>query len=407
MNVLFLGLSRFDSYEESEIYPDLLRRFIKNGHNVYSCMPIERRDNGKTHLIDEGEGKKILKVKTLNLQKTSLFEKGLAFLTITGKFKRAIKKYFKGVKFDLILYPTPPITLCGVVDYFKKRDNAKTYLMLKDIFPQNSLDLGILKKSGLKGFIYRYFKGRERKLYAVSDRIGCLSPANVEFLYKNSPEIPHEKIGICPNSMEVKNIEVSDAEKVELKSKYGLPLDKKILVYGGNLRKPQDVPFIIECIRKAKDISDAFFFVVGSGTDYYKFEKFIAEENPKNVALKNWLPKSEFDKMLFSCDAGLIFLDYRFTIPNFPSRLLSYAQAKLPIICATDQVTDVGDVVEKNGFGWKCFSNDTEKFCEIIKKACSTDLKNMGETALKFLKENYSAEGTYKIIENAVSGEKR
>ena len=128
MNVLFLGLSRFDSYEESEIYPDLLRRFIKNGHNVYSCMPIERRDNGKTHLIDEGEGKKILKVKTLNLQKTSLFEKGLAFLTITGKFKRAIKKYFKGVKFDLILYPTPPITLCGVVDYFKNAITPKPTL---------------------------------------------------------------------------------------------------------------------------------------------------------------------------------------------------------------------------------------------------------------------------------------
>ena len=164
MNVLFLGLIKFNSYDEREIYPDVLREFIKNGHNVYSVMPIERREKGKTVLIDEGENKKILKVKTLNLQKTSLFEKGLAFLTITGKFKRAIRKYFKGVKFDLVLYPTPPITLCGVVGYIKKRDDAKTYLMLKDIFPQNSLDLGILRKSGLKGFIYRYFKRKERKL---------------------------------------------------------------------------------------------------------------------------------------------------------------------------------------------------------------------------------------------------
>ena len=407
MNVLFLGLSRFDSYEESEIYPDLLREFIKNGHNVYSCMPIERRDNGKTHLIDEGEGKKILKVKTLNLQKTSLFEKGLAFLTITGRFKRAISKFFKGVKFDLILYPTPPITLCGVVEYIKKRDNAKTYLMLKDIFPQNSLDLGILKKSGLKGFIYRYFKKKEKKLYSVSDKIGCMSQANVDYLLQNDPEVPADKVEICPNSIEVKDVCCSADERFELREKYGLPNDKTIFVYGGNLGRPQDVPFIIECIKQAKDVEDAFFFVVGSGTDYSLLERFINEEHPVNVAVKKWLPKEEFDKMLSACDAGLIFLDYRFTIPNFPSRLLSYAQAKLPIICATDQVTDVGDVVEKNGFGWKCFSNDTEKFCEIIKKACSTDLKNMGETALKFLKENYSAEGTYKIIENAVSGEKR
>lgn len=407
MNILFLGLSSFDSYEESELSLDLLREFIKNGHNVYSCMPIERRDKGKTHLIDEGEGKKILKVKTLNLQKTSLFEKGLAFITITGRFKRAINKFFKGVKFDLVLYPTPPITLCGVVEYIKKRDNAKTYLMLKDIFPQNSLDLGILKKSGIKGFIYRYFKKKEEKLYRVSDKIGCMSQANVDYLLQNNPEVPSDKVEICPNSIEVKDVCCSADERFELREKYVLPKDKKIFVYGGNLGKPQDVPFIIECIKQAKDVEDAFFFVVGSGTDYSLLDRFVNEEHPKNVAVKKWLPKEEFDKMLFSCDVGLIFLDFRFTIPNFPSRLLSYAQAKLPVICATDQVTDVGDVVEKNGFGWKCFSNDTEKFCETVKKACSTDLKNMGETALKFLKENYSAEGTYKIIENAVNGEEK
>ena len=279
--------------------------------------------------------------------------------------------------------------------------------MLKDIFPQNSLDLGILKKSGLKGFIYRYFKKKEKKLYSVSDKIGCMSQANVDYLLQNDPEVPADKVEICPNSIEVKDVCCSADERFELREKYGLPNDKTIFVYGGNLGRPQDVPFIIECIKQAKDVEDAFFFVVGSGTDYSLLERFINEEHPVNVAVKKWLPKEEFDKMLSACDAGLIFLDYRFTIPNFPSRLLSYAQAKLPIICATDQVTDVGDVVEKNGFGWKCFSNDTEKFCEIIKKACSTDLKNMGETALKFLKENYSAEGTYKIIENAVSGEKR
>jgi len=37
----------------------------------------------------------------------------------------------------------------------------------------------------------------------------------------------------------------------------------------------------------------------------------------------------------------MIFLDYRFQIPNFPSRLLSYMAAGMPVIVATDPNTDM------------------------------------------------------------------
>jgi hypothetical protein len=47
-------------------------------------------------------------------------------------YKNAIKKCFKGVKFDLVLYPTPPITLASVVKFIKKRDNAKRKKMPKN-----------------------------------------------------------------------------------------------------------------------------------------------------------------------------------------------------------------------------------------------------------------------------------
>ena len=92
------------------------------------------------------------------------------------------------MKFDLVLYSTPPITLQKAVSYVKNRDGAATYLLLKDIFPQNALDLGMLKKTGVKGLFYRYFKNKEIKLYVVSDYIGCMSEANVEFLLKHNPE---------------------------------------------------------------------------------------------------------------------------------------------------------------------------------------------------------------------------
>jgi hypothetical protein len=65
-------------------------------------------------------------------------------------------------------------------------------------------------------------------------------------------------------------------------------------------------------------------------------------------------------------DVGLIFLDHRFTIPNFPSRLLDYLDASLPVIVATDPVTDVGLLLEKSGAGLRCESGSVNDFLACI-----------------------------------------
>ena len=42
MNLLFLTLLDFNSLDESNIYTDLLREFVKGGHRVYAISPVER-----------------------------------------------------------------------------------------------------------------------------------------------------------------------------------------------------------------------------------------------------------------------------------------------------------------------------------------------------------------------------
>ena len=132
MNILFLSLGRYWSINESEGYTDLLREFIRHGDKIYILSPTERREGKETQLIEE-ENSVILKVKTGNIQKTNFIEKGISTVMIESQFLKAIKKYFSDVKFDLVLYPTPPITFVKVVEYVKKHDRAKTYLLLKDI----------------------------------------------------------------------------------------------------------------------------------------------------------------------------------------------------------------------------------------------------------------------------------
>lgn len=396
MNVLFLTLLDFDSLDERNIYTDLLREFAKHGHNLFVISPVERRKNQETKVI-KTEKATILKLKIGNTQKTNIIEKGISTISIEPKFIAGIKKYFSDVKFDLVIYSTPPITFCNAIEFVKKRDGAKTYLLLKDVFPQNAVDIGMMNKSGIKGLIYKVFRNKEKKLYRISDYIGCMSQANVDYVLKHNPEINPEKVEICPNSVEVVDMSVDERTRDEIRRKYDIPLDKKVFVYGGNLGKPQGIDFMIECLKSQEKNEDVYFLIVGDGTEYRKIESYVENDKPTNVKLMKRLPKEDYDKMVAACDVGMIFLDHRFTIPNFPSRLLSYMQAKIPVLAVTDPNTDIGKVIVNGGFGWWCESNDVDGLVALISKI-KTDKDIQGANGWNYLVSHYSSKQSYEII---------
>jgi len=255
-----------------------------------------------------------------------------------------------------------------------------------------------MRKSGLKGIIYKHFRRQEKKLYALSDRIGCMSQANVDYVLKHNPEVSPDKIEVCPNAIEVQDMTVSAETRQELREKYGIPQDKKVFVYGGNLGRPQGIPHLMKCLDAQKNNENAYFLIVGDGTEYKKLAAWFEEHEPGNAKLLKKLPKEDYDRLVAACDVGMIFLDYRFTIPNFPSRLLSYLQAKLPVLCCTDPNTDIGKVCVDGGFGWYCESNDPAAFSARVQAALAADLPAMGEAGFAYLNDHYTAQGAYEII---------
>lgn len=400
MNIIFLTLLDFKSFDEHNIYCDLLREFSRHGHDVYCISPAERRTGVQTHLEEDG---RLLKLRIGNTQKTNVVEKGISTMMIERQFVGAIRKYFSHVRFDLVLYSTPPITLADAIRYIKKRDGAKTYLLLKDIFPQNAVDLGLMTKCGPMGLVYRYFRAKEKRLYQLSDRIGCMSQANVDYLLRHEPYLPAERVEVCPNSIEVQQILLSEEQKLRMRQKYAIPTDKKVFVYGGNLGKPQAIPFIIQCLQAMKDDEEAFFLIVGDGTEYGKLEAYVNGERPRNVKLMKQLPKDDYDRMVAACDVGLIFLDHRFTTPNFPSRLLAYMQAGLPVLVCTDPCTDIGKIAVEGGFGWWCESNDVAGFQRLVRQACTAG-DSMRQNEAVYLQEHYSVARAYRIIMEQAEG---
>ena len=398
MNILFLTLFELSTLEEGNLYTDLMKVFVKNNHNVHIISPTEKRRQQPTHLLEK-DNYKILKLQIGNTQKTNMIEKGISMLTLESKYKKGIKDYFSEVKFDLVLYSTPPVTLKRAVEYVKKRDNAKTYLLVKDIFRQNAVDLGMMTKSGINSILYRHFRNKEKRLYNISDYIGCMSPRNVDFILRNNPEISPDIVEVCPNSIEPQIINKDQIKIKMIREKYSIPSDKTVFIYGGNLGKPQGIDFLIECLRANKNNENVYFIIAGSGTDFNKLRIFFDEEKPDNAQLFSQLPKLDYDILANSCDVGLIFLDKRFTIPNFPSRLLSYMQASMPVLAVTDVNTDIGETIENGEFGLWCESNDLLAFNQKVRQLCDSNIrKQMSLNSRKYLENNYTSTHSYEII---------
>ena len=400
MKLLFLTLGEFSDPEELSMYPDLLRCFQEHGHEVFVAGVREQRYGLPTEL-KTAHGMKILRVRTGNITKTNPLEKGISTLLIGLQLRHAVNQYFKGIEFNLILYSTPPITILTTVKYLKKKHKAFTYLLLKDIFPQNALDIGMLKETGPLGLITRYFFSIEKQLYLISDCIGCMSEANVEFIKTRHPYLLRKRIELCPNTMDL--ITVTEVDRTAVRENLQLPKEKIIFICGGNFGKPQDVDFMIRVLQQNEGAVDRHFIMCGSGTEFYKLKKYSRERKAKHITILEALNKNEFHQLLDACDVGMIFLDHRFTIPNVPSRLLDYMNHSLPVIAATDTSTDVGEIITENGFGWWCESVDVKAYQKILEDICAHPevLVPMGNKSRATLNDNYNTDKAYQTIIHA------
>ena len=397
MNILFLSLLDFDDLTESNIYTDLLREFVEKGHYVNIISPFERRKKGEEKIIHKSDNCKILKLKIGNIQKTNTIEKGISTITIEKNFLKGIKKYFSDTKFDLVLYSTPPITFQKVVSYVKERDGAKSYLLLKDIFPQNAVDL---EKFSDKGLIYHYFRKKEENLYKSSDFIGTMSEGNTQFLLANNEFIDKDKVEVNPNSIKINDsIIISNSEKEKIRSQFGINDSDLLLLYGGNLGAPQGIDFLLQLINELDREANISLLIIGSGTEYKKIEQYLLSNKIKKTQLISYLPKEEYAKIERSVDVGLIFLDSRFTIPNIPSRMLGYLQAGLPVLAATDSQTDLKEIISINDFGKWSLHGDIPTFFENI--AIMKDKKiraEMSQNGINYLKKNCDVVNSYELI---------
>jgi len=395
--VLILSIHSFNSLSEGGIFVDLIKEFKDNGHDISVAMPAEGASETK---VTEVDGVKLIKISCGAVQKVGAIKKVLNLRSLDTAAKKILKKDFAD-KFDLVVAMISHCAFIKTVEFVKNRDGAFVYNMVKDIFPQNAVDMGMMTKSGLKGFIYKYFKSKESKYYALSDMLGAISPAAADFLAKDNISLDSKKIEVNPNSVVPSSKVLTSDAIATIRAKHNIPLDKTVFVYGGNLGVPQGIDFLLDIVAQNESIdNDAYFVIAGSGTEYGKIANYFNTTNPNKAKLIKKLSVSDFDDLCLASDVGLVFLNKAFTIANYPSRALSYMQARLPIIFAVDAACDAGLIATQNDYGFNCINGELDNFFKFVEfmLANSDRRKKMGQNAYDYMCNNYTVRHSYDII---------
>jgi hypothetical protein len=338
MKVLFFTLVPIYRLKEKGIYADLISEFSDQGDYLDYYFPSTE----KYFYSEKNITFNSIQTSANPQKQTNFLKKFLLYLKIEKNLSKLIKK--TRINYDLLLLVTPSIFQLRVINSFKKRNpNSKVFLLLKDIFPDNAIDLGILENKFPINFAISFFKLIEKKLYNKVDQIGCMTPLNIEYIKTRHKSLTH-KLFLSPNSIKTYEIPI-----IETRKTLDLPFDKIILIYTGNIGLPQDPIFINEFIYNLPDIF--FLILIGTGAN------FNFDSNGKLKIINKFMKQEDIDQYLINSDYGLVFLSSKFNVPNYPSKILSYMNAKLPTITFSNSYNDLNPssltpISQFNSYSW-------------------------------------------------------
>ncbi len=396
-NILFIFARHSENPDDSTLTKDLSDDFFKQGNNVTVVTFLEKKYKRETQLKIEN-GYEVLRVKTGNYFNIgSRIEKGMTVLTMASDLKKGIIKYLGDRKYDLIITHTPFVSTEKLIKPLKEYFKCPAHLILWDIFPQNAKDIGIINNN----LLFSFFKYREKKMLSIYDYIWCMSEGNVDYLKKNYSYLDKNKIKFLRNWAVIKpKIKIN---KKEIRNKYNFSENDFIAVFGGNMGKPQKLENILSLAERCLENKNIKFLFIGSGSEKERLEKLTKDKNLINVSFINQVPREDYEKITAGCDIGLVSLDERFTVPNFPSKTTDYFKLSLPILASLDKCAaeDYGNFLQNEVKGglFAPAGNTEELYKQFMKLYKDENLrKQLGNNGRKYYEEYLGVDKAYKTI---------
>ena len=335
---------------------DMAVEFRSQGHEP--IVIISAPDIGDSVVRSIINGVEVLRVPCPPTKDINYFQRTFCELYMPFAMKRLLNKSdFLSVRLDGMVWYSPSIFHGPLIKALKKSHHCKSYLILRDIFPEWAADLGIMRR----GITYRFFKAIERFQYSLADTIGVQTSANLQYIHKNQ--------SIAPCQVEVLHnwLSVSDSKECTISLSNCSLAGRKLFVYAGNMGKAQDIAPFFEVIATLDQLRDDVGFVfVGRGSEVESLSAQIIDRNLSNVLIFDEIQHSEIPGLYAQCNFGMVFLDSRHKTHNIPGKFISYMHYGLPVLACINQGNDLFDIINSKCLGRVFFGVEVKRVVSAV-----------------------------------------
>jgi glycosyltransferase involved in cell wall biosynthesis len=319
---------------------DLVLALAHQRHEVTVCVP--------THEFPpdiRGSGPQNVDVHYLQVPKfkdVGYVRRTLSELAMPYAMLRSISKTpLAGQVWDGVIWYSPTIFLYPLAATMKRRSGCKSYLIVRDIFPEWAVDMGLMGRS----LPYHFFRWIARRQYRAADTIGVQSPGNLAY-FPVQKRHPGQRVEVLHNWL-------ADAPE----SACSLRLDdtplagRRIFVYAGNMGVAQGMDAILDLASSLNDRSDIGFLLIGRGSEVTRLRHVADSRSLSNLMFHDEIASAEISTLYRQCHVGLVALDPRHKTHNIPGKFISYAHAGMPVFAVVNQGNDLVELIHSERIG--------------------------------------------------------
>ncbi|MFK0376748.1 glycosyltransferase family 4 protein [Pandoraea sp. NPDC090278] len=328
---------------------DLAREFARQGHELTVILPSA--DIDKPWTLEHTEGYDVLRLKAPETKGIGYVRRTLSEFVMPFAMRRNLRRSsFAGKTWEGIVWYSPSIFHGPLVKYLQRQSGCKTYLIIRDIFPQWAADLGLMGR----GLPYRFFDTVARYQYSVADTIGVQTEGNVGY-FDDWARTPSRKVEVLPNWLyeaPVTGCPITIANT----SLAG----RKVFVYAGNMGVAQGMDIMLDLVERLRARPDVGFLFVGRGSDAARLAEMAKARGLDNVLFHDEIHPDEIPGLYAQCHIGLVALDPRHKSHNIPGKFLSYMASSLPVLANINPGNDLANLIRTNQVGQVSEDNSVE-----------------------------------------------
>jgi glycosyltransferase involved in cell wall biosynthesis len=376
---------------------DLALEFVRQGHTLTAMLPAAGLSTPWS--LEDFQGVQVLRLRSPKNKDVNYVRRTIAeFLMPFAMLRNLRKSSLAQERWDGVVWYSPSVFHGPLVNALKKASGCKGYLIIRDIFPEWAVDIGLMGR----GLPYRFFDAVARYQYFLANVIGVQTHGNQRYFDKWMRQ-PDRKLEVLQNwlgrpSQSRCSIRVDETALV----------GRKVFVYSGNMGVAQSIDIFLDLAAKMQSRSDVGFLFVGRGSESARLKAAAQSRQLDNVVFFNEIDPDEIPDLYAQCDAGIVALDSRNKSHNIPGKFIAYIQSGLPVLANINGGNDLAQMIRDERVGQVCQTNQIDELLLLTEKLLyqiQTDSGLSARCATLFERE-FAVENTVKKIVAAFSGTK-